>query len=125
MSTSFAPLNIRRIMGRNLWKPPEPFGPDGWYMQRFNREQTLIVTAADHEDGKEWWHASIASAVGRMPTYDDLALVHRAVWGGTGYAFQVFAPGAEHISIHDFALHLWGHADGSNPFPAFGASGSI
>lgn len=82
----------------------------------------VIVTAAEH-DGQEWVHASM-SRVGEMPTYDDLVLLHRAVFG-EGWAYQVFAPAEHHVNIHAFALHLWGRADGKPTMPNFGELGTI
>lgn len=60
-----------------------------------------------------------------MPTYDDLVMLHRAVFGLDSYAYQVFAPQRQHVNIHNFALHLWGRADGRAVLPEFGLQGSI
>ena len=115
------PLEIRRVLGRKEWGPPRPFGPDGWAFRRFGGPGSIIVTRGDF-DGAEWIHASIARD--RMPTYDDLALLHRAAFGD-GYAFQVFAPADHHVNIHEHALHLWGRADGASPLPDFAWAGTI
>ncbi|MCW2757013.1 MAG: hypothetical protein JWO46_759, partial [Nocardioidaceae bacterium] len=56
---------------------------------------------------------------------DDLVYLHHAVWGSTGWSYQVFAPAEDHVNIHSFALHLWGHLDGSPALPNFGYMGSI
>ncbi|TQK29408.1 hypothetical protein [Arthrobacter sp. SLBN-53] len=59
-----------------------------------------------------------------MPTYDELGRLHRAAFGD-GYAYQVFAPAAQHVNIHQNALHLWGRADGPPCLPEFGLFGTI
>lgn len=59
-----------------------------------------------------------------MPTYDDLCLLHRAVFKD-GYAYQVFAPPSRHVNIHQYALHLWGRSDGKPVLPEFGCEGTI
>lgn len=123
MSTSVDALTLRREMGgRGDWCPPQPFGPDGWRMVHRDRTASVIVTCCDY-DGAEWVHASIAR--NSMPTYDDLVMLHRAVWKGRGYAYQVFAPDSDHINIHAHALHLWGRLDGKRVLPDFGFLGTI
>jgi hypothetical protein len=89
-----------------------------------DRSASVIVTTARQDDGLDWTHASLARD-DRLPRYDELVMLRSAVWGSTGWAFQVFAPPSAHVNIHHHALHLWGRADGTNPFPNFGKSGSI
>lgn len=123
MSTSVDILGIRRRLDRTEWEPPEPFGPDGWRLQSAVDAGSVIVTVAEH-DGVEWIHASIAWAR-HMPSYDDLVLLHSAVWARRGYAYQVFVPEPEHVNIHPYALHLWGRLDGKPALPTFSVDGSI
>jgi hypothetical protein len=121
--TNIDALKLRRAMGRDEWLLPQPFGPDGWSMIARNREASIIVSCADYE-GTEWVHASIAG-VDELPSYEDLARLRWAVWGQTGYAYQVFAPPSAHVNIHEHALHLWGRLDGRRVLPDFGAWGTI
>lgn len=121
MSTVDA-LRVRLVLGRKEWCAPTPFGPDGWRLVRQDGSGSVIVSAAEF-DGAEWVHASIAFA-DHLPTYDDLKLLHLAVFGD-GYSHQLFVPIADHVNIHDYALHLWGRADGTRILPDFGAGGSI
>lgn len=109
-------------MGRKQWNAPEPFGPDGWQMLHKSGKGSVLVTTADH-DGNEWTHASIAWT-DRLPTYYELSQLHEAVWP-EGFAYQVFPAPDQHINIHQFALHLWGLADGKNVLPDFGIHGTI
>lgn len=115
-------LRLRKALGRITWLVPERFGPDGWVMDSWDGESRVIVTAADHH-GCEWIHASI-SHTNRMPTYDDLVLLHQATFSD-GWAYQVFAPAEHHVNIHAYALHLWGRADGKPALPNFGEMGTI
>jgi hypothetical protein len=125
MPTTADPLRIRSVLGHKQWSVPTEFGPDGWYLIRHDYTAAVIVTAAEH-DGIEYIHASIATADGKtMPTYEDLVLLYRAVFGTAGYAYQVFAPASEHVNIHPTALHLWGRADGRPCLPEFGSMGTI
>lgn len=126
MSTHIDALRLRAVMGREYWMAPQPYGPEGWLMRSVDAEQaSVIATAADHDDGTWWLHASIAK-VERIPSYEDLVLLHRAAFGD-GYAFQVFVPADEHINIHPHALHLFGRLDGERPacIPDFGKLGTI
>ena len=122
--THVNPLQLRHVLGRQDWGIPQRYGPDGWSMVRVDHSASVIVSTAWQDDGHEWTHASWAYDE-RLPTYEELVLLRSAVWGSTGWAFQVFAPPTEHVNIHIFALHLWGRVDGVNPFPNFGAAGSI
>ena len=124
MSTTVNGLRLRKILGRSDWMPPEPFGPDGWRMISADMSRSVLATAAEI-DGVEYIHASIANSDGvTMPTYEDLKLLHRAVFD-CGYAYQVFAPPSAHINLHPTALHLWGRVDGMPVLPEFGSEGSI
>lgn len=108
-------LAIRRRLGRKEWSVPEPYGPDGFVFVRkdsappFTPNTVIIVSAADYDDG-EWLHASI-SHPDRMPSYDELRMLHSAAFNGS-WAYQVFAPSRYHVNLHEYALHLWGRVDG-------------
>jgi len=129
MTTNIDALAIRKRLGRAYWTVPEPFGDDGWSFDTIIQEHgRIIVTASDFTSigapaGQEWLHASI-SWMSRMPTYDELTHLHKAVWPN-GYAYQVFAPPSQHVNLHSYALHLWGLADGSPILPEFGRFGTI
>jgi hypothetical protein len=108
-------LRLRRVLGRDTYHPPTPFGPDGWQLVRRDHLGAVIVTVADHPDGVEWVHASI-SRRDEDPSYADLKTLHRAAFG-EGWAYQVFAPPAEHVNIHEHVLHLFGRLDGAAVLP--------
>lgn len=123
--TSMDGLKIRQRLGRTEWDIPREFGPDGWSIDRKDGTARIIVTLGptpDPADG-DWLHASI-STKDRMPTYDELVMMHKAVWPD-GYAYQCFVPATQHVNIHPFALHLFGKLDGSRCLPEFGAMGTI
>ena len=118
-------LDIRRRLGRMLWLPPLPFGPDGWVFDHIT-DGRIIVTCADYDElpGVPVIHASI-SHTDHIPAYVELAMLHRAVWPD-GHSLQCFVPAPEHVNIHAHALHLWGRADGARLWPIdFGQMGSI
>lgn len=134
-ASSIDALRIRRVLGREMWGPPQPFGPAGWRLQLVNDGTVLaevLVSQAPQPmpglegiDETEWIHASMVVEAPALPTYEDLCLLKRAVWGDVGEAYQVFAPADEHVNIHAGALHLWGRADGRRVLPAFGRLGRI
>lgn len=123
MATTVDPLHMRRVLGKNEWGVPQPFGEDGWGIVRLDGTFSVFVTEAEW-DGVSYIHASIAGMRDNMPTYDHLVALHRAVFRG-GYAYQVFAPPDKHVNIHANALHLWGRADGKPALPEFATYGSI
>lgn len=126
VQASVDPLRIRKVLGRKDWLPPEPYGNGWWFDTRDpNNYRRILVTSSTEDDGHEWLHASISYRDRDiMPTYEDLKLMHRAVFGDR-YAFQVFAPAADHVNITHNVLHLWGRADGSSPLPDFARFGTI
>lgn len=122
MPTTVDILDVRRRLGRNDWHAPIPFGPDGWALFRRDGSTNVRISVAEW-NGAAWVHASIA-ADGRLPTYEELLQLHRAVFKD-GFSYQVFAPQPEHISIHATALHLWGRVDRKPELPNFGKYGTI
>lgn len=104
-------LRVRAVLGRKTWTVPQPFGEDGWSIDRFDGTARALVTSHEEDDGVTWLHASL-SHHDTDPTYAELQLLHHAVWGRTGWAYQVFAPSEAHVDIHTHALHLWGRQDG-------------
>lgn len=123
MSATVDGLRVRRVLGRREWGVPERFGPDGWMLASTDGRRRSVIVSGFDWDGIEWIHASIAGA-DELPTYEDLWRLREAAFGD-GYAYQVFAPPAQHVNIHEHALHLWGRADGAPVLPEFGAGGSI
>lgn len=102
----------------------QPYGPDGCAIafiksQSAHRATSSVIVSRFVLDGMAWVHASIAHT-DRMPSYVTLAVLHKAVFA-EGFAYQVFAPSAQHINIHDYALHLWGLDNGEPALPNFGA----
>lgn len=124
MPTTIDILRVRRILGRDEWLPPEPFGPDGWRLISRAGDCSAVVSAAPMDDGAVWIHASMTRP-GRVPTYAEMCQLHRAVWGDAGYSYEVHPPRSQHVNIHEHALHLWGRADGRPVLPEFGMAGSI
>jgi anaerobic selenocysteine-containing dehydrogenase len=121
-------LKIRARLGRKVWAPPVVWG-EGWQFYA-NDGRKLFVTwwprsiDTDYDYGCDWIHASISGAMGTMPRYEDLKLMHAAVFND-GHAYQIFVPPAEHINTTVNVLHLWGRADGQPVLPNFGRFGDI
>lgn len=118
-------LQLRLILGRKRWGVPEEFGCCGWLVHGIagGHRSTIRVTGDHHSDSVNWIHASIGQ-YGHMPTYEDMQLLHRAVFR-KGWAYEVFAPPTDHVNIHNFVRHLWGRADGGRALPDFGRFGTI
>lgn len=66
---------------------------------------TVLVSIERHASG-EYRHVSL-SRRSRMPTYDDVKWVKQLFIGDEHAAYQVFPRAAEHVNLHNFALHLW------------------
>ena len=118
-------LLLRKRLGRKQWAPAEQYGCCGWVIEGVsNGHLARIILTGDHQSDKvNWVHASIARR-GSMATYEDLKLLHAAVFAD-GWAYQVFAPPRDHININSNVLHLFGRADGERVLPDFGRFGTI
>ncbi len=122
MATDIDIISVIRILGKKAWSTPRTFGPNGWQTIRVSDGASIIISVGVH-DGEQWIHASIAHQ-DHTPSYEDLTLLHRAVFGDR-WAYQVFAPPTSHVNIHPYALHLFGRLDGTNMLPEFGRYGTI
>lgn len=122
-STPLDGLGIRRALGRREWGAPTPFG-NGYTFNQIGGPGSIIVTIWDLETDGPWIHAS-RSGGDAMPTYADLCDLHHAVWGETGYAYEIHAPADQHVNLHEYARHLWGRVDGKPALPEFGRFGTI
>jgi hypothetical protein len=100
-------------------------GPSGFefVLGQAKPQGSVIVSQAEF-DGVEWIHASLAWN-NYTPNYQQLKILHESVFGPTRTAYQAFAATADHVNIHEHALHLWGRADGAPVLPNFGALGTI
>lgn len=124
MTVLFAcdPNSVIRALGRRYeLRGFQTHGPAGFRIPL--RDYVLgggsvIVSQAEIED-VEWLHASVAFAEAD-PRYIDLVILHGAVFGRKRWAYQLFTPAADHVNIHEHALHLWGRADGKPVLPDFG-----
>lgn len=126
MPTTFNILEIRRRLGRDVWGVPREFGADGWLLDHLTLPMRVLISdypSGLSGDGRDWIHASM-SHQDRLPTYEEMVVLHRAVWPD-GWAYEVHAPADKHINLHPNVLHLWGLVDGSPALPNFGKFGSI
>jgi len=112
-------LRLRRIMGRDEWRVPVSFG-SGWRMSHVDGDGNIIATWYQilSEDGRAdaWIHASMSRRE-RVPSYEDLKRLHRAVF--PGWAYSVWPPASEHVNEHEYVLHLFGPVDGLPRLPDF------
>lgn len=79
---------------------------------------TVIWSTHVELDGRDWLHVS-ASRPMHMPSYLDMKFVKKIFVGPERFAYSVWAPDAEHVSIHDYCLHLWAPLTGEPPLPDF------
>lgn len=127
------PINWIRYPMQGMAAQQEGERPNGFSYDvpsfRNGMKMHIIETYAPH-DGHEWHHVSmsIKSNDGTrhaMPNYDDMVYVKQHLMGDETWAYQVFAPKADHVNIHNWTLHLWRCVDGPNPLPEFARFGSI
>lgn len=119
------PGEVRSKLELGTGKPwrTRTFGESGFLL--VSAPLSVIYTWADEEEtpGLLWLHASIAHA-NRMPRYEELQLLHASVFGPR-WGYEIFAPAAAHVNLHEYARHLWGRLDGQAVLPNFGKHGTI
>jgi hypothetical protein len=130
------------VVERAGWRLTQaaPLGTAGFAVHGEHRRRTepsglpqrcsILVSQSDlHPEAgpgadDEWLHASIYLGDDTTPTYADLVMLHRAVFGRRRYAYQCFVPETAHVNIKE-VLHLWGRVDGKPCLPDFAVMGSI
>lgn len=93
-------------------------GGDGEKFASAGSDLTVIWSIAVELDHRPWLHVSAARQT-RMPSYLDMVRVKEIFVGPDRFAYSVWAPRSEHISIHNYCLHLWAPLDGDPPLPDF------
>lgn len=88
-----------------------------------NSRLMVIMTGMVERDGKRWLHVSF-SRPNRTPSYADLVLVKERFIGADLQAITVHPRAAEHVSLHNYCLHLWCCLDGDG-LPDFRHIGEI
>lgn len=84
---------------------------------------SIIVTQHVFDD-QDWLHASIYLGDNTTPTYQDMTMLHRAVFGRRRHSWQCFVPADQHVNLKE-VLHLYGRVDGRNVLPDFRILGTI
>ena len=83
------------------------------------RKRLAIMTSIEEHDGKLWRHCSI-SHHNRMPSYDEIAYMHRHWMGPTIPAIMIFPSEDNHVNTHKHCLHLFACLDAAgNGLPEF------
>lgn len=62
---------------------------------------TVIASA-----GEGWEHVSVSTPT-RCPSWGEMEWVKRKFFKDDETAMQLHVPPIEHLSVHDFCLHLW------------------
>jgi hypothetical protein len=117
-----------------IWAPPDRIigsvpvrVPDGHvirdltlnsiWLELLGGKRLLCLSAGVEADERRWLHLSM-SYPDHVPDYAELCWAKNWFLGKDRLAIQVFPPRSEHVSDHDFTLHLWASLD-PLPLPDF------
>lgn len=89
-----------------------------------HRLRCSIIVSQHVFDDQDWLHASIYFGDDTTPSYLDMTMLHRAVFGRRRHSWQCFVPTDQHVNLKE-VLHLWGRVDGRNMLPDFRILGAI
>lgn len=88
------------------------FGANGKFLVPRNGA-LLSVISSDGSDWVEsglpepvWEHVSV-SLRARCPTWEEMDFIKRIFWRDDETVLQLHVPRDQHISFHNFCLHLW------------------
>lgn len=89
----------------------------------FKRGNIQVMFTVQKYAEKIWLHVSAVGRTGPdkwyLPSYEELKRVKTDFIGDDKWAYQVFSPKRDHISFHDYVLHLYALLDGSPLLPDF------
>jgi hypothetical protein len=98
-------------------------GPYGSFLLTHPDGARLQVIASDGRDwadcglpGGPWEHVSVSLPT-RCPTWAEMDWVKRLFWEDDEVVLQLHVPRRDHISIHNFCLHLWRPVGVELPLP--------
>lgn len=102
------------------WPGDETCGAFIVPMQRTGRlwspKTELRVIASGNEGGEGWDHVSV-SLPDRCPTWEEMEFIKRLFFRDDEVAMQLHVPPKDHISVHDYCLHLWRPQNEKIPLP--------
>ena len=70
--------------------------------------------------GLGWDHISVSTSQPRCPTWREMEQVKRLFFPPNEVAMQLHVANDDHISVHDFCLHIWRPHDVQIPLPPMG-----
>ncbi len=76
----------------------------------------VLLSVEQKPDGHLWLHASLSISRRKMPSYDQIEAVRRAVFKPDALVLQVFPPESEFFAAEKVA-HLWSRIDGPRVVP--------
>jgi hypothetical protein len=94
---------------------------DGAAYMRTGDGLSVIVSAAQEQDGRQWLHVSCAKRK-HLPSWEDLKDVKAIFVGRERVALQVLPQESRYININPYVLHLWACLDG-DAVPDFARGG--
>lgn len=82
------------------------YGNNGAFLITGPERAKLFVIASDMEG---WDHASVSvlRKPHRCPSWAEMCFIKDLFWPDTEVAVQYHPPKADHVSFHDWTLHLW------------------
>lgn len=111
------PLSLLNVYRDAAWErrmggPGDDFG--GAFKMRSNIDGGELRIIASNAEG--WDHVSVSRA-NRCPNWPEMEQVKRLFFRDDEVAMQLHVPPKDHISVHDYCLHIWRPHVGAIPMP--------
>ena len=78
--------------------------------------RVIASSGKDQPEGWRWDHVSV-SLSNRCPTWEEMDYIKRLFFHPEEVCFQLHVSSAEHISNHDYCLHIWRPLEAQIPLP--------
>lgn len=92
------------------------FGNNGAFEFEHYKPASSLKFFCIASDGEGWEHVSV-SFPKRCPTWEEMCVIKALFWDPEDCVMQYHPPSSEHVSYHDFCLHLWRPVGVSFPSP--------
>lgn len=96
------PNNVRH------WITDSRVGPQGFFILPNPKNGKGMFLLCMASNGSGWEHVSISiPTIDRCPTWEEMCFVKSLFWDDEDTVVQFHPPKKEHVSYHDYCLHLW------------------
>lgn len=85
------------------------------FLSPHSKARTTLRCVASSDYG--WEHVSVSTDKRRCPTWEEMAYIRGKFFAPDEVVMELHVAAKDHISIHDYTLHLWRPQEAEIPLP--------